>query len=305
MLLVAFASLFFLGCPDEESEIMKFLGKPIYLVGLTLEYRDITCSKPLAVVFLGKLDGEYCWWYGMTKFVISGTMHAANQEIKQIKGKKEIDRAKCILSAGLIYEDGQIFYSNNYSWRNRSCLIDDSGIAALELSRTKFFLFALAGGLLIPVFFFCKNSISRMLAYFKPRDERLRKAVVMVLICSVASVSGLTLLATVRGLRIFASLIYHWIFRCPVSHGTPGFEVYNLLLVYIFYAVVFTIFEPGYFYNKIKDTLVPAFAFGTLAICASSGMIMVLCDLNVMLWLTLSAGAALVLAYYYWIKEGF
>ncbi len=128
-----------------------------------------------------------------------------------------------------------------------------------------------------------------MLAYLKPRDASLRKAVVMTLICSVASLSGLTLLATVRGLRIFASLIYHAVFSCPVNHGTPGFEAYNLFLVYFFYCVVFTIFEPGYFYNKIKDTIVPAPAFGTVAICASGGMIMVLCDLNVMLWLTISA----------------
>jgi len=303
MLFCVIASLFLCCC--DEDELQHLIGQPIYMAGLTLEYSGRAYGRPLADIVFGKLDSKYCWWYGQKKFVIAGTMHIGGKEVKQISAFWKVKKAKALTSAAMFYHNGQFFYHNYYGLNASTCLIDDAGVAALDLSRFKFYLFAFGLSLLLPLFFSVKKYIERTLTRVRHRDEQYRKSVALFLICSVASVCGLFLLSLFRGMWIVLSLFSHWIFTCPVGHGTPGFEVYHLLLVYFFYCNVFTIFEPGYFYNKIRDTLVPALAFGTIAICTSCGMIMVLCDLNVIAWLTLSSAVGLVLAYYYWIIEGF
>ncbi len=303
MLFCVIASLFLCCC--DEHELQNLIGQPIYMSGLTMEYSGRGYGRPLAVIVFGKLDSKYCWWYDKKKFVVAGTMHIGGKEVKQISAFWKVKKAEALASAAMFYHNGQFFYHNYYSLNARTCLIDDAGVAALDLSRFKFYLFAFGFVLIILLFLHAKKSVERTLARVRHRDENYRRLVALFLICSLASVCGLFLLSLFRGMWIFASLIYHWIFNCSVGHGTPGFEAYHLLLVYFFYCIVFTIFGPGYFYNKLKDMIVPALIFGTLAIWTSCGLIMVLCDLNVIAWLTISSAVGLVLAYYYWIIEGF
>jgi len=286
-----------------KTDYEKMHGQTINIGELKINYKESVTSAPIAVVKLGELGGRYYWWYSSKKFVFAGNAFVAGYKIMQIGEGEMYNRMEIILTASICYEHGEFFYSERRNKRN-GCLIFDPGVAAIDYLKVKFFLYSFS---FIALFPFCRMggmSIVGMARRLKPRIAKLRKGLSLILILVVSAPVSAAIICIMKGAKIFTALAYHWIFICPDGHGIPGFEAYNMLLVPLGLAVLFTVFEPNWFYSKLLDVFMPAVIFGLVSMFFGAGLIMILCNPPVMTIVILGVIIALGLSFYFWLMEG-
>ena len=300
--LAVLCSLASMSCIRED--YYKYMhGCSIEMGDITIMYREGVTSKPIAIVGVGVMDGKCYWWYSGTKFVLEGVAQIGKYSLAQLDDGGSFYGMKTILTAYLYYEHGQFFYSEHANKRSK-CLFFDPGVAALDLKKGRFFLYAFAFIVFFPFFRIGEKSIAAMARRYRPRNDKIRKTLVMIIVLMISLPASVAIISILKGAKIFLALFFHWLILCPDGHGRPGFEMYNLFLVPVGFAVLFTIYDPGWFYNKLVDVFVPALAFGSMGMLFSAGLIMILCDAPVMPIIILGSLIALGLSLYFWTVEG-